>query len=127
MKFIIKLPLVLLIILSLYMVVPINGDSDLLYLSEYHSIISIHRLSFIETLILILLLISHVFIFLLPFLTNNKNFSTILILAPIGFILSYFLFNIYSIIALFPFIGAWIVCLSLRKEFKSVSSSEEKI
>lgn len=123
MKYIIKLPLVLLIFLSLYMIVPINGASDSLYLSEYNSIISIHRLSFVENLILLLLLISHLLIFLLPFLTKNKSFYTILTLAPIAFVILRVLLSIYIIFALVPFIILWLICLFLRKEIKSVSNS----
>mgnify|MGYP003296329353 CR=1 FL=1 len=122
MKQIIKLPLVLLSAFTLFMVVPINGATNLLYLFEYSSISQISILNFVEKLILLLLLISHLFIFLLPFLTRSKNFFNILTFAPIAFVISYFLLNISMIFALIPFIIMWVICQFLRKEFKIKSN-----
>lgn len=123
MKYIIKLPLILLIILSLVSGIRINGDFELLYLSKYNAVISINRLSFVEILILLLLLISHLLIFSLPFLTKNEDFYTVLALAPPGFVLFYFILNVLSIFALIPFVILWLICLFLCKEIKSVSNS----
>ena len=117
-----KLPLVLLIALTLFMGVPINGATNLLYGFEYASIGQISGLNFLERLILLILLISHLFIFLLPLLTRSKNFFNILTFAPISFVLSYFLLNLFMIFALIPFIFMWVICLFLRKEFKIKSS-----
>jgi hypothetical protein len=124
MKYIIKLPLVLLIFLSLFALVPTNGTSNSLYLFEYSSMISIGRLHFAETVIMIMLLISHLFIFLLPFLTNNKSFYAILTLAPIIFVLLYFMADIFMAFDLIPFIILWIICLFIRKEFRSFKVTE---
>jgi hypothetical protein len=120
-----KILLILMIILSVAVGIPINGgDKGWLSLwgPEFSYPVSMiiksgtSTFSLPEIILWIMLLIAHIGVISLPFLTHKSYFNSLLIGAPLAFILIFIVFaSIFIIIVLIPFIIVWIVALLSRK------------
>jgi predicted ferric reductase len=59
----------------------------------------------------LLLLVSHVVLLSMLFLTKKTYFQQMLIWIPIAFLVFFMLVNFFSIFLLIPFIGIWLIAL----------------
>lgn len=103
---------------SIIMGIPTNLGSFTLFATEFTGPISMLKaMTFPTTMMVIwiLLLISHLALISLIFLTRYKYFNLLLILLPLLFIILYVAFATLSIILLIPFIIVWIISLFKMK------------
>jgi hypothetical protein len=92
-----------------------NGVSNSLYAAEFPNtfgMIKAGLLTSIQLIEWIMLLMVHVVIVCLPFLTRRKYFKGLLIWAPLSFIIIYMLYaSVFVVVLLIPFIIVWIIAL----------------
>jgi hypothetical protein len=106
--------LILMIFFSVIMGISTNIGTFTLYETEFSGAISsltAGKLSVVETIEWIMLLVAHVGIISLPFFTKKEYFRSLLVTLPLLFILIYFLFANLIVVLLIPFIIIWSVCL----------------
>lgn len=120
-----KVLLILMIVLSVAVGIPINGG-DKGWLSLWGPEFSYPVSTIFKTgtstftssefILWIMLLIAHIGVISLPFLTQKSYFNTLLIGAPLAFIIIFILLaSILIIVVLIPFIIVWIIALLSRK------------
>lgn len=68
------------------------------------------------------LIMAHISVFCLPFLTKNPYFSTMLFCFPLLFVLLFILFDFLSAIFLIPFIIVWVIAL-----FKQANKDKRQV
>jgi len=105
--------LIILIVLSLFVGVSVNGSWWFLYGQEvgYIPLISHSRATLAEIVAWGILIASHGIICSFPFWKPRRAFRIALIIAPVIFVLCFSLLIIVYIILLIPFIICWIVAL----------------
>lgn len=117
-----KALLVVMIFFSVCMGIPTNIATFTLYGCEFSGALydlKAGRLTTIEIIGWIALLITHAGMICLPFLTTKKYFKRLLISIPLVFITLYILLSgLLIVILLMPFIIVWIVCLIKLKDKK---------
>jgi hypothetical protein len=110
-----KYLLILMILLSLFVGVSTNIAFFTLYGSEFPGVISMINagtFSKFDLIVWIILLISHLMVVTLPFLTKTTCFEKLLVIAPLSFILFYILLEgALFVLLLIPFINRMIICL----------------
>ena len=117
-----KAILIIMLLLSLFVGIPINGQWSTLYLFEFFSIPEMIRygvISYPKIVIWIVLLLSHFGLFLLPFSIHKRWFMPLLIYSPIVFILSFTILEPFHLLYLIPFIIVWIICLLKARKYKA--------
>lgn len=112
------------IILSLFVGIPINGQWMCLYDFELISvpgmIFKYHTVGSFNIVIWCLLIISHAVIILMPFL-KGKYFKSALIFAPLLFIVFYFVADFLTALLLIPFIITWLITLVILNRSNKLS------
>jgi hypothetical protein len=111
--------LILMILLSLFVGIPLNGHWWVLYKSEFFDIPhSLRHPSMMRSAIYLVLILSHVGILALPFLIGKAVFKRLLVVAPLLFLISFYVLDGFFIFLLIPFILTWLavaVLLSGKK------------
>ena len=121
-----KILLILMIILSVAIGVPINGGEKgwaSLWGAEFSGPVSaifesgLAEFTYAQFILWVLLLIAHIGIVALPFLTRRSYFNLLLVSAPLAFILIYIIYaSLFIAILLVPFIIVWIIALIIREK-----------
>lgn len=109
-----KILLAVMIVLSLFVGLPINGEWYMLYIYEFQANAAMFKrgtLSHSNTALWILLLLLHITVIALPFLTKSKYFKKLLFWIPPLFVLVYILPVPLYLIWLIPFILTWVISL----------------
>lgn len=109
-----KVLLILMIFLSLFVGISINGVWSSLYNFEFPSVIDMIKTGIftkIEIIEWALLLVVHMVIVILPFLTKVKYFRHLLMIAPAIFVLLYFIVGGAVAFLLVPFIIVWVIAV----------------
>ena len=123
MKTILIILIVIMIILSLVVRINFNDTDNSLYGAELIAPITMIKngeFTLLQVIEWILLLIAHFVIFCLPFLTGRKYFKTLLLYAPLCFIIIYILYaSIFILILLIPFIFFWIITLIVNSQIRT--------
>ncbi len=92
-----------------------NGTSNFLYEAEFSNPINAIKdgtLKQAQFALWIMLLIAHIGVVSLPFLTKKSYFKPLLIVNPLAFIIIYILLaTVFVIILLIPFIIVWLICI----------------
>ncbi|WP_379091945.1 hypothetical protein [Pedobacter sp. UC225_65] len=70
---------------------------------------------FVIALLAIFIITSHLVVCLLPFLTNNRNFKRLLIIAPMVFVGSFSIVSGLIFLLLIPFIFFWLIALLVNR------------
>ncbi len=111
--------IVLMLFFSVFMGVSTNIGWISLYGAEFSApLYSIKSGSFTNLNILhwIVLLLSHILVFSLLFLTKNKFFLLLLVWFPLQFILVFASFNLLASFFLAPFIIVWIIAVIKQRK-----------
>lgn len=114
-----KLLLVLMLVLSLIVGLPISGNWSFLYQYEFPAMIELFKtgeLSPSKLILWIVLLIAHLGLISLLFLTQKSYFRTLLIVIPLLFILIYMVWSLLLSFLLIPFVVVWIVALAIQNK-----------
>ncbi|MEO8949379.1 MAG: hypothetical protein ABI308_13270 [Mucilaginibacter sp.] len=112
-----KILLFLMILLSIVIAVPVNGGDKgwfSLYETEFTDAIYMIKTGGMELsrfVIWIMLLIVHLSVICLPFLTTRYFFKELLIFSPLVFVILYAIWYLIIAFLLIPFVIVWIVCL----------------
>jgi hypothetical protein len=109
-----KILLILMIFLSLFVGISINGVWSSLYNFEFPSVINMIKAETFTNVKIIewtLLLATHLVIVSLPFLIKKKYFRDLLIIAPALFVLLYFIVGGAMGLFLIPFIIVWTIAV----------------
>jgi|SRR5471030_580887 hypothetical protein len=118
----IKTLLILLVLLSLFAGEPTHLGWVLLYNSEFTNIIFFIKageMSPLMWVLWIMLLVTHLGVICLPFLTSKMYFKTLLYAAPLAFILLYMItLGVIAAFLLIPFAIVWLICLNKATEGK---------
>ena len=124
MKVSLILTLILIIILSLVINISFNGTQNSLYGAEFNAPIEMIRagqFTWFQYIEWIILLITHIMIFALPFLTGKRYFKLLLTCLPLLFIADYILYaSVFIMVLLLPFIFVWIIALIIANQIKMV-------
>ena len=116
-----KILLIAMLVLSLFVGIPINGQWTTLYGSEFISIPGLIKhglLSYLKIFIWIVLLSSHFGLIVLIFIVRKNYFKKVLIYAPMIFIISFTMFDPIHLLFLIPFIIIWVICLLKARRYK---------
>lgn len=104
--------LLLMILCSLFTGVYIKGWAFLYQFElELFKSLFMPNGQFVIALLAIFIVTSHLVVFALPFLTNNRNFKKLLIIAPIVFVGSFSIVFGLIFLLLIPFIFFWLIAL----------------
>ena len=112
-----KVLLVLMILLSIVITIPLNGGDKgwySLYGAEFTDafyLIKTGRITVINLIEWIVLLIAHAGVVSLPFFTNKRFFKELLIFVPLFFVMLYAIWNLIIAFLLIPFLIVWIISL----------------
>lgn len=79
-----------------------------------------HKLSLGHFFLWLILLLSHTVICALPFIMKKTYYKNALIIAPIIFVVSYSIFNLFFLFVLIPFIFFWIISLTLITDVRQI-------
>jgi hypothetical protein len=111
----------LMILLSLFVGIPLNGNWSLLCQFEFVDFPAVigTSASWIQIVLWVGLLLSHSGIFLLPFLERNRFFNKMLVYAPIVFLLCFTLLEFLFLFLLLPFIFCWVIAVESNKRRQS--------
>lgn len=118
--------IILMLLLSLFVGIPINGQWATLYGFEFISIpemIRYETLNYLQIFIWIILLLSHIGLLLLLFIIHEPYFKRLLIYLPILFILSFTALDFFNLFFLIPFIVVWIICLLKARKYNIVKNN----
>lgn len=109
-----KIFLVLMILSSLFMGISINGHWGSLWQFEFVDFLQMRKLSKMPFAVACwgAAVVSHIFIFILPFITRHRNFRRILWIAPIVYLLCMTMLSLLNALILIPFIVFWILSLN---------------
>ncbi|MBB5638499.1 hypothetical protein HDE68_004431 [Pedobacter cryoconitis] len=117
-----KFLLVLMIVFSFIGGFSINGVWSFLFQFEFIDMLNMIKMgnqSSSEVVAWIAILIGHIGIISLPFLTKNIYFKVVLLSAPLLFILGFIAsVSILAIVFLFPLIITWIIAVIYRNKIK---------
>ena len=118
-----KILTILMILLSLFVGIPLNGMWIILYKFEFVNFPHIigNSATGYEIFLWIMLLISHLGICSLPFLYKNEKFKNVIIWAPTVFILCFSLLEFTFLILLIPFIVCWVFTIDRYRSKISTS------
>ncbi|SFA39583.1 hypothetical protein SAMN04488511_101476 [Pedobacter suwonensis] len=109
--------LIVMILLSLFIGMSINRNWFFIYQLEfidYPEILKDGREDNVRNIILwVIILLSHMGIIILPFLTKSHLFSKSLLWFPLIYLLSYVFFRAEVVFLLIPFIIIWVMTLRL--------------
>ncbi len=109
----------LMLILSVFMGVKTNMGWFTLYGAEFLGPISLLKaglFSNVNKVLWVILIIFHLMVVSLIFLTNKRNFMSMLIWFPLQFIMVYALFDLISTFLLVPFVIAWIIAIARQRQ-----------
>ena len=99
-----------------------NGESKFLFNAEFTNTFKLIKdgpLAPIHLFVWILLLMSHLIVISLFFLTKKSYFNDLLIVAPLSFVILYIAHaSALVIILLIPFIIVWIIALIKQRMYK---------
>jgi len=115
----IKILLVLMIVLSLFMGISINGNWGFLYQFEFFDFLQLHEKGFKDYVLWGIIILSHIGIICLPFMVEKNYFRRILVYFPLIYWLGYLFLEAGYFILLIPFAAVWIVLLLYFKKNKS--------
>lgn len=117
--------LTLMILLSLFAGLPINGVWNLLYDFEFiaapETIFIYHNWPESSLILWVILLALHLIIFALPFLSKSKYFIFILTLAPLLFFIVYFFLDGFTALFLIPFLIVWLICVFKQNRLEQLA------
>ncbi|WP_374951272.1 hypothetical protein [Mucilaginibacter sp.] len=128
-----KFLLMLLIIFSLLIGIPINGGEKgwiSIYgveVSAPMSLLKAGLMTNFEFITWILLLITHMSIFSLPFITKSKHFKKALYFFPTSYLILFLLVGNVAILLLLPFIITWIIVMFIANERIAVTGRRIKL
>jgi len=112
--------LIVMILLSLFIGMSINRNWFFIYQLEfidYPEILKDGREDNVRNIILwVIILLSHIGIIILPFLTKSRLFSKLLLWFPLIYLLSYVFFRAEVVFLLIPFIIIWVMTLRLCRK-----------
>jgi len=115
----VKALIIVLLLLSLFVGIPINGDWNLLYVYEFPAVLGmIARGTFgsVNLILWILLIISQLLILSSVFPLRSAYVKNILIFAPLMVLICYFFLNFIMLVCLIPFVIVWgIILFNLKK------------
>ncbi len=104
-----------LILLTLFVGVPINGEWNMLYDFELISVpdmlFKYHSLGLAQVLLWLILIGFHLALCTLPFIIKKKYFGRALFIVPLCFFITYFILEPLTSLFLIPFLIAWILCM----------------
>ncbi len=116
-----KTLLILMILFSLFVGVSINGEWTFLFRYEFPDMVSMiksGKLSSMEVATWVILLISHLGVISLLFLTKSEHFKSFLIVMPLLFVITYMLSSFLLSLLLIPFIIVWIISLNKSNDHR---------
>lgn len=114
----IKILLVLMILLSLFSGITINGMSGAIYTFELISFPDMLRYEVIlrDLVLWIITILSHVGIVALPLFVERPYFKKLLICFPVIYLVGYFFLILPYFILLMPFMFFWLVSLYMARK-----------
>lgn len=110
--------LIIMILLSFFSGITINGVSGAIYTYEFISLPQMlsHQLSYLQLFLWIVIIIAHIGIVLLPFLVEKSFFKKMLLICPATFLAAYVILIVPYFILLMPFLIFWLISLQIAKK-----------
>jgi len=113
-----KMLLILMILLSLFSGIPINGYWDFVYHYEFVDFLGKVETSLRDYFIWLVIIFSHIGILILPFCVEKKYFKKMLLYFPLIFLIGYFILVTPFFFILTPFTLVWLITLNFSKAKK---------
>ena len=119
----IRILLILMLLLSLFSGISINGNWGFVYQFEFIDFLQLNEIRFRDMLFCIIVIISHVGTAILPFFVEKKYFKKMLFYFPLIYLLGYLFLRPEFLILLIPFIILWVVTITSAKKSVIISTN----
>jgi hypothetical protein len=103
--------LMLMILLSLFSGISINGNWGFVFQYEFFDFLQLRETKFFDYFLWVIIIVSDIGIFSLPFLVNKDYFKKLLFTFPLIYLGCYFVLSLGFFLLLIPFAITWIITL----------------